>query len=85
MFVCVIPGGMTSILQLGDITVNGPCKEYLRKTYLSYQFSEIARLRAAGENGQLVVKINRELLMTWTEDFVNDFNKKETSGLCMVN
>ena len=35
---------------------------------------------AKGELGRLVVKINRELLVSWTEDFVNDFNVKEKTG-----
>ena len=29
---------------------------------------------AKGELGRLVVKINRELLMSWTKDFVNNLN-----------
>ena len=35
---------------------------------------------AKGELGRLVVKIDLELLVSWTEDFVNDFNVKEKTG-----
>ena len=80
LFVTEIPSGLTSIIQLGDIVINGPCKKYLRKKYLSYQFSEIKRLRATGKLGRIVVKISREQLMTWVEMFVMDFNSKEISG-----
>ena len=77
---CLIPGGLTSVLQVGDIVINGPCKKFLRKQYLSWQFHEIARRREAGVLGKLEVKINRELLMSWTEMFVDDFNMREKSG-----
>ena len=40
--------------------------------------SEVERRQAAGERGKLVVKINREQLMSWTEEFENEFNNKET-------
>ena len=39
----LIPGGLTSVLQLGDLVLNSPCKRFLRKEFLSWQFSEIAR------------------------------------------
>ena len=38
---------------------------------------EVGRRRAEGERGKLVIKINLEQLMSWTEEFVDDFNKKE--------
>ena len=46
--------------------------------------SEVERRRAAGERGKLVVKINREQLMSWTEEFVDDFNNKERTGIFRV-
>ena len=76
-----IPGGMTSILQVGDICVNGPCKKSLRASYLAFTLEEVQRRRALGERGKLVVKVNREQLMTWTEDFVRTFNNNEKSGV----
>jgi len=80
LFVVDIPGGMTSILQLGDICLNGPCKNSLRKSYLSYSLDEVNRRKALGETGKIVVKVTREQLMTWTETFVDTFNSKESSG-----
>ena len=53
LYTALIPGGLTSILQLGDITVNGPCKKFLKKQYLSWQFMEIARRRQLGETGRI--------------------------------
>lgn len=47
-----IPGGMTSILQLGDICING-FKKSLRGSYLSYTMNEVKRMRAKGEKGNL--------------------------------
>ena len=80
LYVTAIPGGLTSILQVGDLVLNGPCKKFLRKKYLSWQFSEIERRRNSGQGGRLTVKINRELLMSWCEMFVEDFNIKENSA-----
>ena len=76
MFTCIIPGGLTSILQLGDIVVNGPCKSFLRAKYADYEMKKIESRRAAGIKEKLVVKISRELLMNWTEEFVESFNYK---------
>lgn len=47
--------------------------------------SKAARARgernlAAGEKGKLVIKVGREQLMTWAENFVADFNTRESSG-----
>ena len=76
----LIPPGMTSILQLGDIAVNAPCKKFLRQRYLAWQFAEIQRRKAKGVTGRLVVKIDREILMTWAEEFIDNFNFKESTG-----
>ena len=64
-----------------DIIINGPCKQFLRKQYINWQFQEISRRRSDGVIGKLVVKINRELLMIWTEKFVDYLNYKEGSGI----
>ena len=37
----------------------------------------VGRQRAAGVKGKLIVKISREQLMTWTENFVDNLNSKE--------
>ena len=84
LYHAVIPGRMTSILQLGDICINGPCKKSLRSSYLKWQFDELKRRRANGEMGKLVVKVSREQLMTWTEHFVDNFNDGEKSGLTNI-
>ena len=84
MWTIAIPGGMTSILQVGDICINGPCKKSLRASYLAYTLEEVQRRRALGERGKIVVKVTRDQLMTWTENFVRDFNNKERSGITDV-
>ena len=52
----------------------------MRKQYLHWQFKEIERRRGAGEKGKLVIKVGREQLTSWAENFVRQFNEKETSG-----
>ena len=42
--------------------------------------AQIETRRKTGEKGRLKIKITREMLMTWTEDFIKDFNYKERSG-----
>ena len=76
----LIPQGMTSILQLGDICLNAPCKNFLRKKHLEWQFRELRHRREEGMRGRQVIKIDRELLMTWTENFIDNFNFKEERG-----
>ena len=60
--------------------MNRPCKKFLRKSYLTWKMKVVHEKRAAGVRGRIVVKIDREQLMTWTEYFVNDFNHKENIG-----
>ena len=81
LFTVIIPGGLTSILQLGDIVLNGPCKRYLRAKYADYEMEQIEIRRAAGIRGRLVIKITREQLMIWSEDFIEAFNYKERMGI----
>ena len=38
------------------------------------------KLRSGGQSGRITVKITRENLMEWVENFVDDFNVKETMG-----
>ena len=45
---------------------------------------EIEKRRDKGIKGRLTVKITRDQLMTWVEDFVRDFNKKESTGLTNI-
>ena len=40
---------------------------------------EIEKRRAKGIKGRLTVKITRDQLMTWVEDFVRDFSKKRVN------
>ena len=52
----------------------------MKKCYLNYQYAEIARRRTAGEKGKMVITVGREQLMTWAENFISDFNVKESDG-----
>ena len=84
LFTVGIPGGLTSILQVGDICINKPCKGFLRSKYADYEMSQIEELRASGVKGRLKIKISRDLLMTWTEEFVRSVNQKEELGLTNI-
>ena len=84
IFQAVIPGGMTSILQLGDICINRPCKNFLRKQYLNWRMTVLQEKRANGVMGKVEVKISREQLMTWCEEFVSDFNSRERLGVTNI-
>ena len=81
----IIPGGLTSVLQLGDLILNRPCKNYLRRKFCEFQMTEIEEKRGSGVTGKIVIKITREMLMTWTEDFINMVNSnKETDILSTI-
>ena len=70
----IIPGGLTSVLLLGDLILNRPCKNFLRRKFCQFQMAEIERKRGSGVTGNIVIKITREMLMCWTEDFINTVN-----------
>ena len=42
---------------------------------------EIERKRVAGVKGRLRVKVSREMLVSWVENFIDDFNDKKTEGV----
>ena len=41
----------------------------------------IEQSRAEGVKGRLSVKVSRDQIMSWVENFVDDFNDKETTGV----
>lgn len=41
----------------------------------------IEQSRAEGVKGRLSVKVSRDQIMSWVENFVYDFNDKETTGV----
>ena len=45
---------------------------------------EIERKRVAGVKGRLRVKVSREMLMSWVENFIDDFNDKKTAGVTNI-
>ena len=50
----------------------------------NYQMREIERKRVAGVKGRLRVKVSREMLMSWVENFIDDFNDKKTAGVTNI-
>ena len=44
----------------------------------------IERRRTGGVKGRLSVKVSRDQLMSWVENFVDDFNDKETAGVTNI-
>ena len=44
----------------------------------------IERRRAEGVKGRLSVKVSRDQLMSWVENFVDDSNDKETTGVTNI-
>lgn len=77
MFTFVIPGGMTSILQVCDLTLNAPIKAQIKRRYQIWRLEEIRRQRQAGKTGHLTLKVSRPLLIGWVEDVVRQYNRKD--------
>ena len=46
--------------------------------------SQIEEKRESEDIGKLHIKITRDMLMTWTEDFVRSFNHKEKTGVTNI-
>ena len=80
----IIPGGLTSVLRLGDLILNRPCKNFLRRKLCQSQMAEIEKKRGSGVTGKIVIKISREMLMTWTEDFITVNSDNETDILSTI-
>ena len=54
----VIPGGMTSVLQPMDVSINNPFKDSLRQQYLTWVADPACELTETGKtNAQLLQKL----------------------------
>ena len=43
--------------------------------------AEIENKRESGVTGNIVIKVTREMLMTWTEDFMNTVNSDNETDI----
>ena len=73
----LIPAGMTSVIQICDLVMNGPLKHSLKGQYIEWKEVEVETQRNAGLEGQVKVKTPRDKLTTWCEVFMKEFNKSE--------
>ena len=56
----LIPGGLTSVMQLCDLIVNKLFKQYLREFYYKWRTAYIRRMKAKGVTGKLNIKLPRD-------------------------
>ena len=75
--VMLIPGGMTSIVQVCDVAANAQLKKLIRKWYMKWRTGEIKRLREAGRVGHFKLKLPRDEFIRGTEKIIKDFNELE--------
>ena len=78
--VMLIPGGMTSIMQVCDVAANAQLKKLIRKWYMKWRRTEITRLRNAGHVGHLKLKLPRDEFIRGAEKITKDFNELEKTS-----
>ena len=72
----LIPGGLTSVLQVCDLIINKNLKQHIRTMYYQWRAEYVRRLRREeGIQGKLNVKIPRDTLIDICERAVEKMNQ----------
>ena len=73
----LIPGGLTSVMQLCDLIVNKLFKQYLRDFYYKWRTAYIRRMRATGVTGKLNIKLPRDEMIRFIEASIRKLNRQQ--------
>ncbi len=73
----LIPGGLTSVLQVCDLIVNKDLKNYIRDGYYRWRTQFVKDKRREGVSGKLKVKIPRDILIDIIEKAVKKMNRQQ--------
>ena len=71
----LIPGGLTSVLQVCDLIINKVFKQFARNGYYSWRTRFIKEKRLEGVSGKLKVKIPRDVLINIIEESIKKMNR----------
>ena len=73
----LIPGGLTSVMQVCDLVINKPLKGHIRTMYYQWRSVETKRLRLTGTTGKINLKIPRDTLIDICERAVKKMNQQQ--------
>ena len=73
----LIPGGLTSVLQVCDLIINKKLKQNIRELYYRWRAPHVRSLRESGVKGRVDIKIPRDTLIDICEKSVKKLNLQE--------
>jgi len=82
LIVAVIPGGLTSILQVGDLVANAQLKATLKRWLDAWRMKKLRTLR---DKGHVKLALPREELIDFMEETIAEFNRKQHTNPTIDN
>lgn len=73
----MIPGGLTSVLQICDLIINKVFKQNVRDLYYTWRAQHVRSQRAIHGNGRLKIKIPRDTLIVIVEQSIRKMNQQQ--------
>lgn len=73
----LIPGGLTSVVQVCDLIINKTFKQILRDHYYAWRRAYIREKRAAGVQGKLNIKLPRDSMIEFIEASIKELNRRQ--------
>ena len=74
---CLIPGGLTSVMQVCDLIINKALKQIFRDLYYIWRAGHVKEQRNAGVIGRLKLKIPRDVLIDIIEKTIKKMNQQQ--------
>ena len=73
----LIPGGLTSVLQVCDLIINKSFKQFIQNLYYQWRREYIRAKKAAGVSGKLNIKLPRDQMIGFIEQSVKKINRNQ--------
>ena len=77
MSTALIPGGLTSVIQVCDLIINKTFKQILRYKYYAWRRVYIRQKRAEGVQGKLNIKLPRDEMIGFIETTIKELNRRQ--------
>ena len=82
-----IPGGITSVVQVGDIACNGPLKKRVKALYGKWRSAQIREIQEKNNSrytGNEKLVVSRDRIIEWVERAIREYNSDQMQDNTIV-
>ena len=82
-----IPGGITSVVQVGDIACNGPLKKRVKALYGKWRSDQIREIQERNNSrytGNEKLVVSRDRIIEWVERAIREYNSDQMQDNTIV-